>query len=409
MKDGFYITDIPKAKEGSDVKAFLSVDHGKNVIDYHRSFPAYQETPLADLKELAKELGLAGMYVKDESYRFGLNAFKVLGGSYSIGQWMAQKLGMKENELTYEKLTDPETKKKLGDLTFVTATDGNHGRGVAWTARELGQKSVVYMPKGSAEERLNNIRAEGAEASITDMNYDEAVRLANKMGDEKGWIMVQDTAWEGYEEIPRWIMQGYATMAFEATEQLGNDVPTHVFLQAGVGSLAGAVSGLLTNYYGDKKPIITIVEPNKADCIYKTAEAKDNKLHFVTGDMDTIMAGLACGEPNQIGWDVITECGEYAVSCPDWVAAEGMRVLGNTVGADPKVISGESGAVTAGLVAAVMTRPDLKWLKDELKLDENSKVLCFSTEGDTDRQNYRRIVWDGYCSSDAKATGTYEK
>ncbi|MBC3795632.1 diaminopropionate ammonia-lyase [Acetobacterium tundrae] len=409
MKDGFYITDIPKAKESSDVKAFLSVDHGKNVIDYHRSFPAYQETPLADLKELAKKLGLAGMYVKDESYRFGLNAFKVLGGSYSIGQWMAQKLGIKENELTYEKLTDPETKKKLGDLTFVTATDGNHGRGVAWTARELGQKSVVYMPKGSAEERLNNIRAEGAEASITDMNYDEAVRLANKMGDEKGWIMVQDTAWEGYEEIPRWIMQGYATMAFEATEQLGDDVPTHVFLQAGVGSLAGAVSGLLTNYYGDQKPIITIVEPNKADCIYKTAEAKDNKLHFVTGDMDTIMAGLACGEPNQIGWDVITECDEYAVSCPDWVAAEGMRVLGNTVGTDPKVISGESGAVTAGLVATVMTRPDLKWLKDELKLDKNSKVLCFSTEGDTDRQNYRRIVWDGYCSSDAQATGTYEK
>jgi len=409
MKDGFYITDIPKAKEGSDVKAFLSVDHGKNVIDYHRSFPAYRETPLADLKELADELGLAGMYVKDESYRFGLNAFKVLGGSYSIGQWMAQKLGLKENELTYEKLTDPETKKKLGDLTFVTATDGNHGRGVAWTARELGQKAVIYMPKGSAEERLHNIRAEGAEASITDMNYDEAVRLANKMGDEKGWIMVQDTAWEGYEKIPRWIMQGYATMAFEATEQLGNDVPTHVFLQAGVGSLAGAVSGLLTNYYGDKKPIITIVEPNKADCIYKTAAAKDNKLHFVTGDMDTIMAGLACGEPNQIGWDVITECDEYAVSCPDWVAAEGMRVLGNTVGVDPKVVSGESGAVTAGLVAAVMTRPDLKWLKEELKLDENSKVLCFSTEGDTDRQNYRRIVWDGYCSSDVKETGTYEK
>jgi len=409
MKDGFYITNIPKAKVGSEVKSFLSIVHGKNVIDYHRSFPAYKETPLANLKNLAKKLGLAGMYVKDESYRFGLNAFKVLGGSYSIGQWMAQKLGIKEDELTYEKLTDPETKKKLGNLTFVTATDGNHGRGVAWTARELGQKSVVYMPKGSAEERLNNILAEGAKASITDMNYDEAVRLANKMGEEKGWIMVQDTAWEGYEEIPKWIMQGYATMAFEATEQLEDKVPTHVFLQAGVGSLAGAVSGLLTNYYGEKKPIITIVEPNKADCIYKTAEAKDGKLHFVTGAMDTIMAGLACGEPNQIGWDVITECDEYAVSCPDWVAAEGMRVLGNAVGDDPKVISGESGAVTTGFVAAVMIRADLKWLKDELKLDENSKVLCFSTEGDTDRQNYRRVVWNGYCSSDTESTGTYEK
>jgi diaminopropionate ammonia-lyase len=409
MKDGFYITSIPKAKAGSNVKAFLNIENGKNVIAYHRSFPAYQETPLANLKELAGKLGMTGFYVKDESYRFGLNAFKVLGGSYSIGQWMAQKLGIKENELSFEKLTDPQTKQQLGDLTFVTATDGNHGRGVAWTARELGQKSVVYMPKGSAEERLNNIRAEGAEASITEMNYDEAVRLANKMGEDKGWIMVQDTAWEGYEEIPRWIMQGYATMAFEATEQLGDVVPTHVFLQAGVGSLAGAVSGLLANYYGDNKPIITIVEPNKADCIYETAEAKDGKLHFVSGDMDTIMAGLACGEPNQIGWDVITECDEFAISCPDWVAAEGMRVLGNTVGSDPKVISGESGAVTAGLVAAVMSRPDLKWLKDELKLDENSSVLCFSTEGDTDQKHYRKIVWDGYYPSDVESTGNYDK
>ncbi|WP_041668578.1 diaminopropionate ammonia-lyase [Acetobacterium woodii] len=409
MKDGFYITDIPKVKDGANVKAFLSVEKGRSVIDYHRSFPAYQETPLAELKELAQKLGLAGFFVKDESYRFGLNAFKVLGGSYSIGRWLAQKLEMKETELTYKKLTDPQTKKQLGDLTFVTATDGNHGRGVAWTARELGQQSVIYMPKGSATERLENIRAEGAEASITDMNYDEAVRLANKMGEDKGWIMVQDTAWEGYQEIPRWIMQGYATMAFEAIEQLGQVVPTHVFLQAGVGSLAGAVSGLLANFYGESKPIITIVEPNKADCIYQTAAAKDGKLHFVTGDMDTIMAGLACGEPNQIGWDVISECDEFAVSCPDWVAAKGMRVLGNAVGNDPKVISGESGAVTAGFVAAVMSRPDLKWLKDELKLDENARVLCFSTEGDTDQEHYRKIVWDGLYPSDREATGNYDK
>ncbi len=409
MKDGFYITDIPKAKDDANVKAFLSVEKGRSVIDYHRSFPAYQETPLAELKELAQKLGLAGFYVKDESYRFGLNAFKVLGGSYSIGRWLAQKLEMKENELTYKKLTDPQTKKQLGDLTFVTATDGNHGRGVAWTARELGQQSVIYMPKGSAAERLDNIRAEGAKASITDMNYDEAVRLANKMGEDKGWIMVQDTAWEGYQEIPRWIMQGYATMAFEAIEQLGQVIPTHVFLQAGVGSLAGAVSGLLANFYGESKPIITIVEPNKADCIYQTAAAKDGKLHFVTGDMDTIMAGLACGEPNQIGWDVISECDEFAVSCPDWVAAKGMRVLGNAVGNDPKVISGESGAVTAGFVAAVMSRPDLKWLKDELKLDENARVLCFSTEGDTDQEHYRKIVWDGLYPSDRQSTGNYDK
>ncbi len=400
MENQFLITNIEKAPKESNVREFLNPEQGKKILNYHKSFPAYTKTPLAKLSNLAKELGVSSIYVKDESYRFGLNAFKVLGGSYSMGKVIAGKLGLSDEELTYDKLTSKEVKEKLGDVTFVTATDGNHGRGVAWTARELGQKSVVYMPKGSAIERLNNIKAEGADASITDMNYDEAVRLANKMGEEKGWIMVQDTAWEGYEEIPRWIMQGYATMAYEAIEQLDGEVPTHVFLQAGVGSLAGGVAGLIANYYKDKKPTIVVVEPNAADCIYKTAAAKDGKLHFVTGDMNTIMAGLACGEPNRIGWEVLTETAEFAVSCPDWVAAEGMRVLGNGIKDDPKVVSGESGACTIGFVNAILTRTELKEFKEKLGIDENSKILCFSTEGDTDKKNYRDIVWKGKCQSE---------
>ena len=400
MENQFLITNIEKAPKESNVREFLNPEQGKKILNYHKSFPAYTKTPLAKLSNLAKELGVSSIYVKDESYRFGLNAFKVLGGSYSMGKVIAGKLGLSDEELTYDKLTSKEVKEKLGDVTFVTATDGNHGRGVAWTARELGQKSVVYMPKGSAIERLNNIKAEGADASITDMNYDEAVRLANKMGEEKGWIMVQDTAWEGYEEIPRWIMQGYATMAYEAIEQLDGEVPTHVFLQAGVGSLAGGVAGLIANYYKDKKPTIVVVEPNAADCIYKTAAAKDGKLHFVTGDMNTIMAGLACGEPNRIGWEVLTETAEFAVSCPDWVAAEGMRVLGNGIKDDPKVVSGESGACTIGFVNAILTRTELKEFKEKLGIDENSKILCFSTEGDTDKKNYRDIVWKGKYQSE---------
>ena len=236
---------------------FLSRSVEENVRAYHRSFPVYKETPLACLKETAKALGVSSIYVKDESYRFGLNAFKVLGGSYAMGHYLADKLGIDMKEVTYEKLTSEETRKALGDITFVTATDGNHGRGVAWTANQLRQHSVVYMPEGSAEERLMNIRAEGAEASITDLNYDDAVRLANRNAEEKGWVMVQDTAWEGYEDIPRWIMQGYGTMGLEAYEQLP-EKPTHIFLQAGVGSLAGAITGLFSSLYGDEKPIIRI-------------------------------------------------------------------------------------------------------------------------------------------------------
>ncbi len=399
MNEAFFLTEIERAPEGSRVHDFLSVEQGRNVIRYHQSFPVYEQTPLADLKNLATQLGVSRMFVKDESYRFGLNAFKVLGGSYGIGLYLANKLGLPPDQVTYDRLCSPEAREKLGQLTFVTATDGNHGRGIAWTARELGHQAVVYMPHGSSVERLEHIRTEGADASITDMNYDAAVRLANRMSEEKGWITVQDTTWEGYEEIPRWIMQGYATMAYEAVEQLEGEIPTHVFLQAGVGSMAGAVAGYLANCFGENRPIVTVVEPNKADCIFKTAEAKDGELHFVTGRMDTIMAGLACGEPSRTGWDILRETAEFAVSCPDWVAAKGMRTLGNAMGDDSKVISGESGAVTTGLVAAVMTRDDLGWMREQLGLNAGSKVLCFSTEGDTDRANYRSIVWDGLYQS----------
>ena len=189
-------------------------------------------------------------------------------------------------------------------------------------------------------------------------------------------------------------MQGYGTMGFEAWGQLP-EKPTHIFLQAGVGSMAGAVTGFFSNVYKEDRPIITIVEPNKADCLFRTAEANDGKLHFVTGDMNTIMAGLACGEPCSIGWNVLHSYADNFISCPDYAAAKGMRILGNPEGKDGKVISGESGAATVGCVAEIMTNPDLAWLKEKLQLDENSKVLFFSTEGDTDKENYKAVVWDG--------------
>lgn len=208
--------------------------------------------------------------------------------------------------------------------------------------------------------------------------------------------MVQDTSWDGYEDIPGWIMEGYTTMAYEASKQLKKEKPTHIFLQAGVGAMSGGITGFFADMYkDDKRPIITIVEPNKADCIYKTAKANDGEIHFVTGDMDTIMAGLACGEPCTIGWNVLKDHADNFISMPDYVAAKGMRILGNPLGDDKRVISGESGAATLGAVVEIMTNPELKEIKETLKLDENSKILLFSTEGDTDRENYLATVWDG--------------
>ena len=380
------------------IKRF-GLGHAKTVHAFHMSFPEYSVTPLVDLRNLAQMLEVTSIHVKDESYRFGLNAFKVLGGSYCIGSYIASVLGKDINELSYDKITSSQVRNKLGNLTFVTATDGNHGRGIAWTASRLGQKSVVYMPKGSSLERLNNIKALGAEASITDLNYDDAVRLANKMAEKYGWIMVQDTAWEGYELIPGWIMEGYTTMAYEVCGQM-EEKPTHIFLQAGVGAMSGAITGFFADLYkGEEKPVITIVEPNKADCIYRTAKADDGMIHTVSGSMNTIMAGLACGEPCTIGWNVLKDYADNFVSMPDFVAAKGMRILGNPAGDDPKVVSGESGASTLGFVAEVLQNESLGWLKEQLKLHSNSRILCFSTEGDTDRSNYRRIVWDGYYPS----------
>lgn len=366
----------------------------EKVRNFHKTIPGYEPTPLADLSHLARRLGIASLHVKDESYRFGLNAFKGLGGSFCLARYIGEKLGLAPEELTFEKLTSPDIHDKIKDLVFVTATDGNHGRGIAWTAHELGVKSVVYMPKGSAQERLLNIRALGSDASITDLNYDDAVRYAKKMADEKGWVLVQDTAWEGYETIPSWIMQGYMTMALEAVEALPQ-APTHVFLQAGVGAMSGAVTGFLANYYGDKRPVITIVEPDQADCIFRTAKAGDGRLHNVTGSLHTIMAGLACGEPCTIGWAELGTYASHFISMPDYVAAKGMRVLGNPLPGDDKVISGESGAATTGFVAEVLMNPALAELKAALGLGPDSRILCFSTEGDTDKENYRKIVWDG--------------
>ena len=363
------VNNLPKGDKENCIK-FLNEEEITKVRNFHKSFPQYKETPLANLEGLAKKLGVAGVYVKDESYRFGLNAFKVLGGSYSMGRYLAQRLDTDISELGYDKLTSKEIKEKLGEITFFTATDGNHGRGVAWTANKLGQKSVVLMPKGSSEFRLNKIKGEGADASITDLNYDDAVRLANDYAeaDDHG-VMVQDTAWDGYEEIPAWIMQGYGTMAQEAIEQLkeyGVDRPTHVFVQAGVGSLAGAVQGYVASIY-DECPITVVVEADEADCYYKSAEAGDGKPRFVGGDMPTIMAGLACGEPNTIGFEVLKNHAAAFVSAPDWVSAKGMRTLGNPLNGDEKVISGESGAVTTGLLVAAMEREDIQVYKELLK------------------------------------------
>ena len=399
MTDGlkWTVNHVP----GSDDK-FLDLMSEENVTkanEFHKSFPQYSVTPLQKLSALASYLGVKGIYCKDESYRFGLNAFKVLGGSYAMGRYIAKELGRDISQLPYNVLSSDKLKEEFGQATFFTATDGNHGRGVAWAAKRLGQKAVVRMPKGTTKTRFDNIAKEGAEVTIEEVNYDDCVRMAAaEAAKTEHGIIVQDTAWAGYEEIPSWLMQGYGTLVLEADKQLkenGVDRPTHVFVQAGVGSLAGAVVGYFAHKYKENPPVMVVCEASAADCLYRSAVQADGNLVNVTGDLQTIMAGLACGEGNTIGWDILKNHVTVFASCPDWMSAKATRIYANPLENDPHIISGESGSVPLGLAYTALHDEDAKDLKEALKLDENSNILVISTEGDTDPVRYREIVWDG--------------
>jgi diaminopropionate ammonia-lyase len=377
----------------------MSVPEVQKARAFHKSFPQYTETPLTKLPCMADYLGLGSVYIKDESYRFGLNAFKVLGGSYSMARYIAKETGRDVSALPYDILISEALRRDFGQATFFTATDGNHGRGVAWAAQKLGQKAIVHMPKGTTQTRLENIRKLGASVDILDLNYDDCVRQAAKEAAETPHgVMVQDTAWDGYEEIPSWIMQGYGTMAMEAGEQFRQQErshPTHIFVQAGVGSLAGAVIGYFANLYHDKPPKFIVVEAAAADCLYQSAAAGDGKPRIVGGELKTIMAGLACGEPNTISWDILKNHVTAFVSAEDAVTIRGMRMLAAPLKGDPPVVSGESGAVPFGALATIMTSDACRELRDSLGLNANAQVLVFSTEGDTDPDRYQNIVWKG--------------
>ena len=343
----------------------FSENRAREVLSFHEGIEGYEKTPLVSLPAMAGRLGIRGLYVKDESARFGLGAFKALGSVYAMG--------------------------KLGEADcFVTATDGNHGRAVAWAASRLGKKAVVLMPAGSSEERLAAIRREGAEAYVTDMNYDDTVREAARLAAENGWRLMQDTTSEGNGDAALYIMQGYMTMASEALGELDMP-PTHVFLQAGVGSMAAAVAAYLENVCGPHPPFITVVEASAADCFYRTLSASDGRIHKAEGELSTIMAGLACGEPSSIALPVLAGSAGCFISLTDEEDIRGIRALRYPEGGDPVICSGESGAAgfSALLAAAEGGYPDLR---AELGLGRDSVVLVFSTEGVTDRKSWERII-----------------
>ncbi len=377
----------------------FSESAARNIEAFHSRLPGYRPTNLVRLGRLARIWGIGDIFIKDESTRFGLKAFKVLGSSYAAARLLSERLGRKAVDFNY--LASAEARRLLGDATLATATDGNHGRGVAWTAQQLGLKAVIYMPARSAPARVRNIRSHGAIVEVTGLSYDDTVRLCRRTALERGWYVIQDTAWEGYEDVPRWVMQGYLTMCREAVNQMKKQGarPTHVVVQSGVGSLPAAVAAYMADRFRDRPPRIIVIEPNSAACFFESACAKDGRPHAAKGNLETIMAGLACGEPNPIAWNILRDFADCFMSCGDFVAANGMRILANPLYPDAQVESGESGGVGMGLLDLLMNNPEFETVRQELEIGPDASVLLLNTEGVTDPVNYLEVVWRGKCPS----------
>ncbi len=341
-------------------------------MEFHRSLPFYAPTPLVALPGLARKYGVGSIFVKDESSRFGLNAFKGLGAIFAINEFLAR-----EPSLT----------------TFCTATDGNHGRAVAWAARHFRRKAHVFVPAGTARQRILAIGNEGATVKEVEGDYDDTCRYAARMADENGWRLVQDTAWEGYEEIPAYITAGYLTLFEEIDESLremGDPQVDIVFLQAGVGSFAAAG---IAHYIkrGDKPlPKIVIVEPIEADAF--VASFREGVLTTSSGNAATIMAGLNCGTPSLGAWNIIKSGATASLRIADSYARRAIRELYYPVEADQRIISGESGSAGLAAFLAVIHEERLQPLREALRIDAGSNLLFVSTEGATDQEMFNSII-----------------
>lgn len=362
------------------------------------SLPGYAETPLVNMRGLARRCGVRSVLIKDETQRFGLGAFKALGGAWAVFCLCCERLGLDPAETDHASLRDEKHLSALADTVFITATDGNHGRGVAWAAGLFGCRAVIFMPRGSAQQRVDAIKAQGGSVTVTELGYDDTVRLAAKTAEENGWLLVQDTSLPGYERVPRLIAQGYAVMALEAIDELhalGLAGPSHVLLQAGVGSMAGAVLGAFEDELGPGSFTAAVAEPAEAACIFESARINDGAAHRACGSEKTIMAGLNCSEPCALIWPVLRDGTRAFFSCPDFVAAEGTRRLALPDPLDRPLFVGESAALTPGLLCALTSRPELRDMRDRLGLGFDSDVLLFVTEGVTDQPSFRAIVREG--------------
>lgn len=352
-----------------------------------QSWPGYAVTPLHSLPGMARDIGVTSIQYKDEGGRFGLGSFKALGGAYAVARLLCRVIGEQLGQaVTTQQLLAGAHRDLAQQVTVTCATDGNHGRSVAWGAQLFGCRCVIYIHATVSEGRRQAIEHYGAQVVRTAGNYDDAVRQADADAKALGRYVISDTSYEGYMDVPRDVMQGYQLMVEEAVQQAGG-MPTHVFIQGGVGGLAAAVCGYFWERLGGARPRIIVVEPERADCLMQSA--RSGKITAVHGDLDTLMAGLACGEVSLLAWSILETGADAFAVIADQAAIDTMRLLAAPAAGDPAIVAGES--AVAGLAAALGVALNAGQ-RAALGIDGDSRLMFFGSERDTDPVLYRELV-----------------
>lgn len=365
----------------------ISPDDFTAAIAEITAWDGYAPTPLHHLTSISKSLGLGDILYKDEGPRFGLGSFKALGGAYAGLRILQRELGKRLGKpVTMADIRAGIHADDVAKITLASATDGNHGRSLAWGAQRFGAPCQIYIHRDVSEGRAQAMRDLGAIVTRVDGDYDASVDDVRRDADANGWFVVSDTSWDGYTQPPTDVMAGYGVMVHEIVQDVA-EPPSHVFLQGGVGGLAAAVAAGLRQHWGDASPHVVVVEPELAACLF--ASANTGVATNVAIEEETLMAGLSCGEPSPLAWKILREEAQDFLTIPESLVAPAMRIAGRPVGGDPAIVAGES--AVAGFAAVIAVACQGK-LRDALGLNAASKVLVIGSEGATDPQIYAQLM-----------------
>ncbi len=376
-----------RPRTGDAYKRVLTAHGFETAIAEITTWPGYRPTPLHSLPDLAARLGVGAILYKDEGTRFGLCSFKALGGAYAGLRILQHELARRlQRHVGTDEISRGEVSREASTITLASATDGNHGRSLAWGARMFGAKCRIFIHRDVSESRAAAMRELGATVIRIDGDYDDSVRVAREEAADNGWFVVSDTSWEGYTEPPRDVMAGYGVMSREIVSEL-EAAPSHVFLQGGVGGMAASVAAYMRQAWDGDSPRIVIVESELAPCLMESANA--GRLTAVAIGKETVMAGLSCGVPSDLAWEILREEASDFITIPDAMVAPAMRLLACPGGGDPVIEAGES--AVAGLAALVAACGDAV-MRDALGLTSQSEVLLIGSEGVTDPEIYQRMI-----------------